>query len=63
MLKYGDIHPHVSRRPNARETDTRPVLIALLKPKSDILARTRPDASGTDRRVLFGLGSLCTEII
>ena len=58
----GAIHPSVPATPDRWENDRRPVASFLHRPKSEIIARTRPAAeSGQDSSTLCGFISLCTE--
>jgi len=57
----GAIHPLVPASPDRCENDRRPVASFLHRPKSEIIARTRPCAeSGRDSSTLCGFTSLCT---
>lgn len=57
----GAIHPSVPAAPERRENDIRPTANFLHKPKSDIMARTCPRASGIEMSTFCGFTSRCTE--
>lgn len=56
----GAIQPSVPGTPDLLLKLWRPTANFLHRPKSEIMARTRPWALGMDTRMLWGFRSLCT---